>query len=134
MMKLKETIYCIATTVTIITALLIAGRIDYLAAEKEMEWQEANSGYEEISTVQWKQESEIPADLEQVEYETDCYEVRICTAYDWGQELVDPDGDVYIVNDPPEFAEGQLVSVMFDNKGTPLDKTDDVVVDLWEFE
>ena len=121
-MKLKEIIFGTFTIVFLAGAYLVASHIDYEVAIAEEAEREMNYS------------DPIPADLEQVEYEADCYEVRICTAYDWGQELIDPDGDIYSVIDPPEFYEGQLVSVMFDNKGTPLDKTDDVVVDLWEFE
>ena len=128
MKKLKATEIIAGTIffVSMFTILGVCGTADFEVAKAEEEWQELNG----ITT---ETETEIPEDLERAEYEADCYEVRICTAYDWGQYLVDEDGDVYCVQDPPEFLEGQLVSVMFDTKGT-VNKTDDEVIDLWEFE
>lgn len=120
----KEYILGVIGLAFITVAFLISGRIDYEVARAEEEYAEANP-YIEPDT--------IPEELERIEYETDCYEVRIAKAYNWGQTLVTKDGNVWAVQDPPEFYEGQLVSVMFDTKGTPrLD--DDDIVDLWEFE
>ena len=127
-MKLKEIALGVALFATLFTVLAVCGTADYETAKAEEEWEKLNSVY--VSET----ETEIQPELEQAEYEADCYEIRICEAYNWGQILYDTtNGNLFSVQDPPEFTEGQLVSVLFDNKGT-VDPTDDEIIDLWEFE
>lgn len=63
------------------------------------------------------------------------YVVRNCV-FQWPEdseyaELIDEEGNVWEISDPPEYEEGTEIRVLFNSKGTKIIE-DDVIVDLTE--
>ena len=59
------------------------------------------------------------------------YIARYGVTYDWGATIITEDGNMWYLEDAPEYEDETLVRVLFDSNGT-LEAEDDIIIDVTE--